>query len=57
MLQVKTQNAEPRAQRLLLKQYHQQQQQHGQFQQQLLPVLQNQQHAMMALFEKLSKKD
>ena len=56
MLQMKTQNEETRAQRLLLEQYHRHQQQQQQTQQQMLLLLQNQQQAMMALFEKLSKK-
>ena len=58
MFQMKTQNEEARAQRLSLKQCHQQQQQQQQqTQQKMLLLLQNQQQAMMALFEKLSKKD
>ena len=55
MLQMKTQNEETRAQRLLLKQHHHQWQQQ-QTQPQMLLLLQHQQQAMMALFEKLSKK-
>ena len=56
MLQMKTQNKETMAQRLLLEQYHHHQQQQQQTQQQMLLLLQNQQQEMMALFEKLSKK-
>ena len=53
----KTENEEARAQRLLLEQYHHQQQQQQQTQQQMLLLLQDQQQVLMALFEKISKKD